>query len=32
LAPNLAACILSMVVIYGGALSRVHDLTEWLVR
>jgi Zn-dependent protease with chaperone function len=30
--PTFAACILTMVVIYGGALSRVHDLTEWLVR
>jgi Zn-dependent protease with chaperone function len=32
LVPTFAACILTMVVIYGGALSRVHDLTEWLVR
>jgi Zn-dependent protease with chaperone function len=32
LAPTLAAGILSMVVMYGGVLSRVHDLTEWLVR
>jgi Zn-dependent protease with chaperone function len=32
LAPAVAAGILCMVMMYGVALSRVHDLTEWLVR
>lgn len=32
LAPTFAACILSMAMMYGGVLSRVHELTEWLVR
>jgi Zn-dependent protease with chaperone function len=32
LAPILAAGILTMLTMYGGVLSRVHDLTEWLVR
>lgn len=32
LAPALGGSILGMVMMYGVALSRVHDLTEWLVR
>lgn len=32
LATAVAGGILSMVMMYGVALSRVHDLTEWLVR
>lgn len=32
LAPALAGGILTMVMTYGVALSRVHDVTEWLVR
>jgi Zn-dependent protease with chaperone function len=32
LAPTLVAGVLTMLAMYGGVLSRVHDLTEWLVR
>ena len=32
LAPVVAGGILTMVMTYGVALSRVHDVTEWLVR
>jgi Zn-dependent protease with chaperone function len=32
LAPTLVAGVLTMLTMYGGVLSRVHDLTEWLVR
>jgi hypothetical protein len=32
LAPSLAGAILPVVMTYGVTLSRMHELTEWLVR
>jgi Zn-dependent protease with chaperone function len=32
LAPTLVGCILSVVMTYSVTLSRMHELTEWLVR
>jgi len=32
LAPTLATAILGMVMTYSGALTRMHEMTEWLIR